>query len=757
MTPPPRTRRWLGALYLALAALAVPGVLRLEIDNAPEEFFVRDGEALSRYRRFQLDFGRDRFVRLVLSGPGVWTREGLAWLGELERQVADLRGVMGAIGLYGHHAPRLAGWPPPDPAAFRARVLADPLDANAGWVSADGEMVSLLAVLYNLRSADQGRVLAALADLHSRAPPGVEVTLAGLPLIQRAFDDALLEVAARLFPALALLAVLLLAGVLRRLDAVVLPLLFVAVGQTLLLGAMGYLEVRLNLINILLLPLVFVIGLATAVYLLVHFRALRHEGVGAEAALRETYRARGWSVLWAGVTTGIGFGSLAASGVPPVRSLGIWSAVGIGVLTLAAFTFYPTFLALARGRGREKTWSYEGFMQRLGEGWASWAVARRTRIRALFGGTAVLFLAGLAGLRTETDLLAYFRPDHPLRAQAERLEAQGLALVIAELTVARPGVARPGGARPAGRPDGPPPFAGPEDLDRLGRLVAGIRRAPLVLGAVSAADLRQGELPGTGGGTLRQGLEQTPGTGQLAPFFLTSDGGTARVSVLISLRGADQLLPLFDELRRRAETAFPGARVQVTGHFPLILAALRTVLRTMVLSLTATVVLVALILRLLLGSSRLALLALVPNLWPVLAVLGGMGWLGIALDSTTVAIAAVVLGLAVDDTLHALGQFRLLVGRLGPAAAAVATLGRTAPGHLLTTGLLAAGFGICALAGFLPVARFGALAALALAFALAADLILVPVLLAGIPDALAARLNPSGGAAPGNRPPRAGR
>jgi len=113
----------------------------------------------------------------------------------------------------------------------------------------------------------------------------------------------------------------------------------------------------------------------------------------------------------------------------------------------------------------------------------------------------------------------------------------------------------------------------------------------------------------------------------------------------------------------------------------------------------------------------------------------------VRIDSTTVIIAAVALGLAVDDTLHALGYFRrALYGRRGAAAAAVRALGRGAPALILTTGLLVAGFGVCALSSFLPVARFGALTGLALLAALAADLLLLPALLGTLPANAVARL-----------------
>jgi predicted RND superfamily exporter protein len=133
---------------------------------------------------------------------------------------------------------------------------------------------------------------------------------------------------------------------------------------------------------------------------------------------------------------------------------------------------------------------------------------------------------------------------------------------------------------------------------------------------------------------------------------------------------------------------------------------------------------------LLLGSVRDTARALVPNLWPVLALLGGMGWLGAPLDVATVMVASIVLGLVVDDTIHTLAHFRERSRQVGGFEAVADRLEHTAPAYLLTGGILVAGFGVCALSSFEPVARFGTLSAATIGVAVIADLLLVPALFA---------------------------
>jgi predicted RND superfamily exporter protein len=163
----------------------------------------------------------------------------------------------------------------------------------------------------------------------------------------------------------------------------------------------------------------------------------------------------------------------------------------------------------------------------------------------------------------------------------------------------------------------------------------------------------------------------------------------------------------------------------------------------MLASLLLTLACIALIIRWILGSAQLTVRAMVPNLWPVVFVLGMMGWGSVPVDSTTVMIAAAVLGLAVDDTLHALGSYRALLLKHGAEQAVLLTFRKVAPAHVLTSAILALGFLAVSLSSFVPVARFGALLGMGILAALMADLLLVPALLATVSPAAAAKLKPA--------------
>lgn len=770
-------RRWVIAVFAAMVVGAAPGVARLDIDNSPEGFFVHDALALRRFADLEYVFGRDRGVRIVLSGPGLWTARGLAWLGDIEQGAQALQGVIGAAGPYRYHRWHLPSWPPPDPSAFRALVTADPVDRAAGWVSADGSTVTVLVGLYRLPEDWRRRTLAELEALLAEPPPGVEASLAGLAVVNRELDDAVVRMTRQAFPTLLAVATLLLLAVFRRPSGVLLPLGLVAVCQTVVLGAIGYSGQRLDIITVILIPLLFVIGLATAVHVLAYQRRLRATGLDPDAATLATYRVKSWPVVWTGATTAAGFGSLTVSTLPPVRELGIWSAFAIVFLTFAMLSLYPALLASAgrasprRARPRDDgavatLHPLERWLAAAGRRLAGGAVTRHRLVAILFGAVALVALAGLPRLRTETSALAFFPRDSKLRTEIGKLEAKGLGVVAASLvlTTSSPHLGLPGTPRPPPRApsdsatsssaDDAVRFDTPPALRRLEELAARLGEEPLVLGAISAGDLVAGvaqHLPeGIGRHSGRSTLQDEAARAATADRLSTAlreigersdldrmlrhlvprNGSTTRITLLVPMRGHEALEPLFVRVVEEARRAFPEAQAWVTGEYPLVLAAQRTLLTTMVLALALTASCVALILWLVLGSAALAARAMVPNLWPVLFVVGGMGWVGAPVDSATVMVASVALGLAVDDTLHTLGSFRRLARRLPTAEAAREALGETAGAHALTSLILSVGFAAVAFSELAPVARFGAATAAALVAALTADLTLVPVLLA---------------------------
>jgi len=175
----------------------------------------------------------------------------------------------------------------------------------------------------------------------------------------------------------------------------------------------------------------------------------------------------------------------------------------------------------------------------------------------------------------------------------------------------------------------------------------------------------------------------------------------------------------------------PPAETVCTGGVPLVLSAQHELLDALLGSFALAFVTIAVVLAAFLRSPAAGLLAMLPNVYPVIVVFGLLGWMGRRLDVGGMMTASVALGIAVDDTVHLLTWFRRLGGGVSPRQAMAEALGRAAAPIARTSLILALSFGIFCFCGFQPIAQFGTLMGLLLAVAVVADLVFLPALLAG--------------------------
>ena len=173
------------------------------------------------------------------------------------------------------------------------------------------------------------------------------------------------------------------------------------------------------------------------------------------------------------------------------------------------------------------------------------------------------------------------------------------------------------------------------------------------------------------------------------------------------------------------------AEFKLTGLMMLLAQIFDSMIRSMMRSYTFALIVITPLMMLLLGSFRRGLVSMIPNLMPVVAVLGIMGWLAIPLDSTTMMVGAMVIGIAVDDTIHFMHKFHRNFEETRNLERSVQeTLKTTGSALLFTSLVLAAGFSIFGLGEMSNMRIFGLLAAFAAIVAFLADLLVAPALLA---------------------------
>jgi predicted RND superfamily exporter protein len=285
----------------------------------------------------------------------------------------------------------------------------------------------------------------------------------------------------------------------------------------------------------------------------------------------------------------------------------------------------------------------------------------------------------------------------------------------------------------------PGAFLEPENLDQVAQIQAWLEQQPEIGGTTSMVDylrvLHQAFRDG------QPGERRLPDTRKLAAQLLLIGANeelddlvdrphrTATILVRSSATSSRDFDRLGSRIDERLALLPSHLNARATGNAMLLTRVSDTISRGQALSLVAACGMIGAILCLYFRSVRTGLLALVPNVLPVAFYFGVMGATGITLNNATALMGSIVLGIAVDDTIHFLVHFRRAAKRLGDRTRAAAeTLAQVGRPVTYTTVAICLGLGIVATSALETQAHFGALGALTLAFAWAVDVVFTPAL-----------------------------
>ena len=615
------------------------------------------------------------------------------------------------------------------------------------------------------RRAEIAAIRGVLAEFAGAARPGMPeaggtLHLGGVPMIA---DDMITFVRNDLVVfgvGVAVFLVIVLGLIFRESRWVVLPLAGCFYAGLLMIGMLGLVGWKVTVISSNFLALMLIITISMNIHLTVRYRQLHrdHPELSHRDLVGATVRRMVWPCLYTALTTIIGFGSLVFSGIKPVIDFGWMMSIGLAVTFVTAFTLFPSIVLLLGHTSRYKHSGVGGaperpdadstFARRVTRGLA---LAAERRGGWVLGAAGVLLVVGALGasrLTVENSFVDYFSDDTEIY--------RGLALIDRELGGTTPlevvldlDEDRIFDDEPAPKPAEYDAEAEREKagywftefkIERIKEVHDWLASQPEVGKVLSLASLvRVGEKLNDG-----QPLDSL----QLAlvyrrvPEDLKLSLIDPYIDILwdearISLRIRDTVPDLHrKELLDRIHTGLGDELglgpddVTVSGLLVLYNNMLQSLFTSQISTLGAVLAGVALMLLLLFRSLTLAVLGVVPNLLAAGAVLGSMGLLGIPLDFMTITVAAVTIGIAVDNAIHYIYRFREELARSGDYVATMhvchANIGRAV---FYTSATIIFGFSILVLSNFLPTIYFGLLTGLAMAIALLAALTLLPKLI----------------------------
>jgi predicted RND superfamily exporter protein len=524
----------------------------------------------------------------------------------------------------------------------------------------------------------------------------------------------------------------------RRLSAVVLSLLVVFVSLLATFGAMVLLDIPTSIAGQVLAPLLICVGVCDAVHILTLVYDRLDRGASREEALVHALGHSGLPVLMTSLTTAGGLLSFVSGELAQIVNLGIAAPIGIAIAYLLTMLLLPSLLAIVplRARGRRgpprlERWLAERLV-RLGDFAAAHATAVVVGALALAAAAAL----GAAQLRFSQDLLRWLPESEPLRIATELVDDSLRGSTALEILVDT--------RRPAGIQD-PALLRG---LEAATRAAEAYQKPPLATGKVlSIVDVVKETHRALN--ENRADHYRIPDARELVAqeLLLFESSGSEDLAELVDLpyqvarvtvrtTSADYMhFPDFVEDMRAIFRQALGDSVDLTltGSAALYARTFSVVNTSMARSYALALVVITPLMVLLIGSFKVGLLAMIPNLLPVLLTLGLMGWLDIRVDNSTLMVGCILVGLAVDDTIHFMHRYRRAFEASGDVRESVReTLASTGVALVMTSLVIGIGFFVMTFAYMNNTRDFGRLACFATAAALLADLVLTPALLASV-------------------------
>jgi len=613
------------------------------------------------------------------------------------------------------------------PTALKQRIERNPF-IKGNLISEDGKTLGI--ILKIVREGDKpdseiseeftSRIKEILSKEHKAT--GRRFYLGGVSITDAEVNMMVESDIRKFFPIALLLTALVLLVIFRDLSCIFFPLLAVLLSLGWTLGLKGMLNSPITPISTTLFALITVIGIANSVHLISHYRIELPRLEDRRKALLETYERAGRPCLFTSLTTAVGFGSLVTSPIPSIRNLGLFAGFGIMCAFILSMILVPLGLRLTHIRTPDSI-NFIGKML----GWIGRFNLKNTRGILILSSSVILIMGiGIPRIHMEGAMLEYFKKKSRLRKETEFLDQRLAGTSSVEVII-------------HGDPD---TFKEPTILKKIEGLQRTIENHPkvstsysvvdylkLINRALNNDDQKYFRIPETREAVAQSLLLYESSGGADIEDYVTVDYDMARISIRTRQMGKEEREELIERIKRYVDQNLRGYKVDITGWDTLVHKVTGRIVLTQIHSLGLALVVILGLMILLFGLKG-GLVSILPNILPIVFVLGLMGHAGFDLNIATAIIASIAMGIVVDDTIHYFSHFRDEFKLTGDRKQAMLNaLQKVGKAMCFTTLILAVGFAVFLLSETSILVDYGILSGIAVITALLGDLFLGPVLL----------------------------
>jgi predicted RND superfamily exporter protein len=731
-----------GPLVAAIVAVlisvaAVFGLMRIKVDDSLSQLFRSDSAEFKQYEEVSRRFPSAEFDVLVVVEGNVLARESLEALRNLTTDLQLIEGTKSIISLFSARQPPAAGgipeplFPeelPTDPAEYKTltdRALNN--DIIRGKLLSDDGTLALIVLALEPGIVDGkslGDVVGEIRDTVDQDLAGTEVhgRLAGVPVMQLEIRNAV-ERDRIVYNVIGFVAGCIIAVIFfRRFSFMIIAAAPPLVAMLWALGTLGWLDFRLNMFLNVMTPLIMVMGFSDSMQLTFAYRDRLLHGQNKYEAMRGAILVVGPAVVLTSLAAALSFTALQISGSSLIRIFGLAGAISAAVAFLAVILLVPLLgVLLVRNEAAfaTKVSGRDVGVNALRR-FCDWIAAKMAHHPLPYSIVSLVVVLGLAFVYASLDPRYRLADQVPDKQQAVAA-SQSLDEKLA-------------GANPIDVLITFPKGAGVYDDESLAVIAAAhevVEKQAGVGNVWSLESLRRWLAEKAGHNdvaTLKEYIGYLPL--DLVRRFISAEEDSVVVSGRIPDKDASALLPVITDLDaslQKIHAAHPGYTLSVTGLSAIAARNSATMIGELSKGLTIEMAFVAILLGLAFRSFFVALVAVLPGIFPIVIAGGVLWWFGQGLQFASIVALTVAFGLGLSATIHYLNRLRLeYVPGEDPETGVRRATALVGPALILTSLVLAFGLGVTIFSDLPALRLFGWLGSFTLLAALAGDLLILP-------------------------------
>ncbi len=508
------------------------------------------------------------------------------------------------------------------------------------------------------------------------------------------------------------------------------PLSVVILSMILTVGFMSLAGYKIGVMFLIAPTLLIAIGVAQSVHLITEFNLMRARGMDRRRSVKEALERVAMPCLLAAFTTATGFVVMSGSNLRALAEMAVYLGVGVMLTFVASITVMVCFMSMGKEKPRRAAGEdvrKRDALHRLLRRIAVLDTKRPLAIVILFGGILAGSLAGIGKLHVGFNFLDEFKPHTQFRRHTDYIQnvMGGMLNVVFVYD--------------SGEPDG---ARTRELLAHLDAFQAHADRSPIVEKTYSVVDILKDvnqsfhgddpayyRLPDSDELIAQYLLMYELSGGEELGDYLNGDYSRTTLELRVDLTDSSRIQALVDDMERYLEEHPAGVEIRTTGIGLLWIKMAEYIADSQMWGYSLAFGIIALVLCLAFRSIKVGLLAMIPNLFPVILALGLMGWQSVQLDYFRLLVATVAIGIAVDDTVHITTRLRSEFLRHGNYERAIReSLLSTGRALVITTVVLSLAFLVYLASDMAMLSNFGILLSATMVAALVADLFLLPCL-----------------------------